>query len=258
MQAGEEYDEAMVAALELLWGDGFLSPGGPAEIAEILSGTSIAGKTVLDIGCGIGGIDLLLAQSYDASQVVGIDVEAPNIDLATKRARQRGLSGRVSYRLVEPGPLPFADGSFDVIFSKDAMIHIPDKEALFRDVFRVLKPGGLFLASDWLRGDDNPASAAMQLYVELEGLSFAMASPQRYEKAMAAAGFQAIEVRDRNAWYLETARKELAQIQGPLQQKLLDLVGAAECDRQTKVWQAMIVVLETGELRPTHLKAKRP
>src|SRR5579859_556937 len=74
MQPGEEYDEAMVAALELLWGEGFLSPGGPAEIAEILKGGSIAGKSVLDIGCGIGGIDLLLATQYNATRVIGIDI----------------------------------------------------------------------------------------------------------------------------------------------------------------------------------------
>jgi phosphoethanolamine N-methyltransferase len=258
MQAGEEYDEAMVAALELLWGEGFLSPGGPAEIAEILEGSSITGKTVMDIGCGIGGIDLLLATSYGAAQVTGIDVEAPNIALASKRAAARGLADRVAYRLVEPGPFPFADASFDVVFSKDAMIHIFDKEALFRDVFRVLKPGGLFLASDWLRGDDQLASAEMERYVGLEGLSFAMASPQRYETAMRAAGFQDVEVRDRNAWYLATARNELKEINGRFHARLVELVGAAETDRQTQVWEAMIVVLESGELRPTHLKAKRP
>jgi ubiquinone/menaquinone biosynthesis C-methylase UbiE len=177
MQPGEEYDDAMVAALELFWGEGFLSPGGPAEVGEILKDTSIAGKTVLDIGCGIGGIDLLLAGFYDAAHVTGIDIEAPNIALATKRAMQRGLATRVDYQLVQPGPLPFPDRSFDVIFSKDAMIHIADKEALFSDIFRVLKPGGLLLASDWLRGDDKPATAEMRHYVDLEGLSFAMASP---------------------------------------------------------------------------------
>ncbi|HEX9448558.1 MAG TPA: methyltransferase domain-containing protein [Dongiaceae bacterium] len=258
MQPGEEYDEAMVAALELVWGDGFLSPGGPAEIAEILKGSSIAGKRVLDIGCGIGGVDLLLVEAYDAAHVTGIDIEAPNITLASKRAEQRGLADCVSYRLVEPGPLPFPDASLDVVFSKDAMIHIPDKDALFEDVFRVLRPGGLFLASDWLRGDDKPASTEMQHYVGLEGLSFVMASPARYAQAMERAGFSAIEIRDRNGWYLETAQYELAQIRGPLHDQLVGLVGAAETDRQTQVWEAMLVVLKSGELRPTHLKAKRP
>jgi phosphoethanolamine N-methyltransferase len=258
MQQGEEYDGAMVTALELLWGEGFLSPGGPAEVAEILKDTSIAGKAVLDIGCGIGGIDLLLAKTYDAALVIGIDIEAPNIDFARKRAAQVGLTDRVSYCLVEPGPFPFPNESFDIVFSKDAMIHIADKESLFGGIFRILRPGGLLLASDWLRGDDKFASAEMQRYVELEGLSFAMASPGRYQRAMTDAGFEAIEIRDRNAWYLEAARDELAQIQGPLHQRLIDLVGESETARQEQVWEAMLVVLASGELRPTHLKARRP
>jgi len=254
--APAEYGEAMVAGLELIWGEGFLSPGGPAEVAEILAGSSIAGAHVLDIGCGIGGIDLLLAETYGAASVLGIDVEAPNIELAAERARRRGLADRVTYRSVAPGPLPLAPASFDVVFSKDAVIHIADKEAFFTEVARVLRPGGLFVASDWLRADDGPPSAAMQRYVGLEGLSFAMASPARYRRAMAAAGFGDIEVRDRNAWYAATARHELADLRGPLRAQLLAVVGEAETDRTTSIWEAMLAVLDSGELRPTHLKGR--
>jgi len=246
-----------VAGLELIWGEGFLSPGGPAEVAEILVGSSIAGAHVLDIGCGIGGIDLLLAESYGAASVLGIDVETTNIELAAERARWRGLADRVAYRIVTPGPLPLESASFDVVFSKDAMIHIADKEALFAEVARVLRPGGLFVASDWLRADDDPPSAAMQRYVELEGLSFAMASPARYHRAMAAAGLRDIEIRDRNAWYAATARRELAQLRGPLRPRLVEAVGEAETDRATGIWEAMLPVLDSGELRPTHLKGRK-
>ena len=55
-----EYGMAMVGALELIWGEGFLSPGGPEEVAETLAGRDIRDAEVLDIGCGIGGVDLLL------------------------------------------------------------------------------------------------------------------------------------------------------------------------------------------------------
>jgi ubiquinone/menaquinone biosynthesis C-methylase UbiE len=253
-----EYGEAMVAALELVWGEGFMSPGGPEEVAQIFGGMTIRGAEVLDIGCGIGGIDLLLAETYQAGHVVGIDIEAENIDLATARARRRGLGDRVSYRTVDDGPLPFAGERFDVVFSKDSIVHVVDKEALFRDIYRVLRPGGLFIASDWLRSDDNPASPDMQRYIESEGLSFAMASPAHYKKAMTAAGLHVVEIADRNAWYAKTARAELDAIRGPLRRRLIEIVGEAETDRQTLVWERMLVVLDSGELRPTHLKARKP
>jgi ubiquinone/menaquinone biosynthesis C-methylase UbiE len=253
-----EYGDAMVAALELIWGEGFLSPGGPEEVAAALAGRDIRGAAVLDIGCGIGGIDLLLAERFGAAKVTGIDVEGDNIKRARRRAERRDLAGRVGYRLVEPGPLPFEPASFDVVFSKDSIIHIPDKEPLFADVFRVLRPGGRFIASDWLRVDDGPPSAEMERYVEAEGLSFAMGSPARYRRALEQAGFRDVETRDRNDWYAGTARAELAALDGPLRRRLVEIVGGAEADRQILVWRRMIVVLDSGELRPTHLYGRKP
>ncbi len=256
--AGGEYGEAMVAALELIWGEGFLSPGGPEEVAAILAGRDIRGARVLDIGCGIGGIDLLLAERFGAAKVVGIDVEGENIERARRRAAQKGLAGRVSYRRVEPGPLPFPAASFDVVFSKDAIIHVPDKESLFAEAFRLLEPGGRLMASDWLRRDDRPPSPEMERYIAAEGLSFAMASAERYRRALEAAGFRQVETRDRNAWYAARAREELAALSGPLRGRLFELVGEAEAERQILVWRRMLVVLETGELRPTHLYGEKP
>ena len=254
-----EYGMAMVGALELIWGEGFLSPGGPAEVTETLAGRDIRGAEVLDIGCGIGGVDLLLVERFGAARVVGIDVEEPNLTLARRRAAEKGLAQRVSYQVIEakPGPLPFPAASFDVVFSKDALIHIPDKEALFSDIHRLLRPGGRFIASDWLRSDDNPPSPAMERYIASEGLSFAMASPARYRRAMEQAGFRAIDIRDRNAWYAALARTELAAISGPLHARLIELVGEDETKREAFIWSCMIPVLESGELRPTHLYGEK-
>lgn len=62
-------------------------------------------------------------------------------------------------------------------------MHIPDKHALARDVFRVLAPGGWFVVSDWLIGHDGEPSPEMREYVAVEGLDFGMASPSRYADA---------------------------------------------------------------------------
>ena len=52
-----EYDAGMLALLQIIWGDGFLSPGGPDEVARLLEGSDIGDCEVLDIGCGLGAID---------------------------------------------------------------------------------------------------------------------------------------------------------------------------------------------------------
>jgi ubiquinone/menaquinone biosynthesis C-methylase UbiE len=256
--APAEYDDRLIAFLETVWGDGFLSPGGPEEVDLVLAGVALAGLRVLDFGCGTGGIACHLVAAHGAAHVTGIDVEAPVLAHARHRAQRRGLAARTAFVKVEPGPLPFSDATFDAVFSKDAMIHVPDKEALFADLFRVLRPGGVIAASDWLSGGDGPPSPEMAAYVEQEGLSFGMASPRRSAAALEAAGFAEIDVVDRNPWYRDLARAELARLEGPLYEAASAAAGRAVVDKNIETWRRMIVVLNAGELRPTHLRARKP
>ncbi len=166
---------------------------------------------------------------------------------------------RVSGRLkVAPGPLPFPPGSFDVVFSKDSIVHIADKHALMLEVFRVLKPGGRFIASDWLIGHDHAPSAEMSAYIAAEGLDFGMASALRYQDAMRSAGFVDVSTTSRNAWYRETARQELERLRGPLGAAAAGIVGRDFVEQNILIWSRMIPVLESGEHCPTHLRARKP
>ena len=213
---------------------------------------------MLDIGCGSGGIALHLVDRHGAGHVTGFDVERPVIAAARRRAQQRGLSDRADFVQAPPGPLPFADGVFDVVFSKDALLHVPDKDAIFREIFRVLKPGGVFAASNWMIGHDGEPSPDMKAYVEAEGLSFSMASPERYRSAMQRAGFADVTVTDRNPWYREVARAELARLKGPLYGTVAAAVGKDYLDKNIRTWEAMQKVLDSGEHRPTHLRGWKP
>ncbi len=256
--AEPEYDAAAIRFLEAMWGEGYLSPGGPEEVDRVVEGLSLKGKTVLDVGCGAGGITLHLVSRHGAAHATGFDVEEPVIDTARRRAAMQGLDDRVGFVQAAPGPLPFADASFDVVFSKDALLHVPDKDSLFAEIFRVLKPGGVFAASNWMISHDGDPSPEMKAYVAAEGLSFAMASPARYAEAMRRAGLIDITVRDRNPWYREVAREELARLKGPLYRQAAEAVGAAYVDKNIRTWEAMQKVLDSGEHRPTHLRGWRP
>jgi ubiquinone/menaquinone biosynthesis C-methylase UbiE len=250
------YGDKQIRFLEAVWGEGFLSPGGVDEIDLVLHGIDIEGMRVLDIGCGCGGAAFHLLRHHGASEVTGIDIEPLVIDRATELAQTYGLAETARFLTVEPGPLPFESGSVDVIFSKDAFLHIPDKETLMRDCARVLRPGGVIAASDWMRIDDNPPSPAMLDYIKSEGLDMHMCSLDRYRKALASAGFEDISLRDRNDWYKAKAREELAQLKGPLRAKIVDLVGTDEADEVTEIWAKMARMLDLGEHRPGHFSAR--
>jgi phosphoethanolamine N-methyltransferase len=194
----ELYGTQHIAFLEAIWGEGYLSPGGPDEVARVLERLDLTGKRVLDIGCGSGAITLSLAVDHGAALVVGVDVEAPACEAARARITAAGAADRLTIQQVSPGPFAFGDMIFDVVFSKDSIIHLPDKDFLAREVFRVLRPGGWFAASDWLISHDNTPSPEMAAHIKLEALEFAMASPARHRDAFAGAGFSEVGLRNRN------------------------------------------------------------
>jgi phosphoethanolamine N-methyltransferase len=138
------------------------------------------------------------------------------------------------------------------------MVHIADKEALFAEIFRVLRSGGIVAAGDWMSSTDGPFSAAMTDYLELEGLGFGIRSPARYYSAMVQAGFRDIRMIDRNEWYRQLAHREYDAVAGPLYDQLVARVGKAFLDHEIEVWRALTVVVDSGELRPGHLRARRP
>ncbi len=253
----DEYGDEFVARLELIYGTGFLSPGGAAEVQALLEKFDLGNCEVLDIGCGSGGVDILLVEQHGASKVVGIDVEQPLIDRAIKLAQEKDLQKNLEFILVDPGPLPFNDESFDVVFSKDAIIHIPDKSSLYSDVYRVLKPGGRFIASDWLKSGDGELKA-LQEFLDASFFSAKMETPATSTSLLEATGFMEVQVRDRTTWLCEETRRDNELVTGSLKKQAIELLGPDKYESWLRVRSSLLAALESKELRPSHLIAKKP
>ena len=115
----DEYDDNMVTMLELIWGEGYMAPGGPGNVAKMLSGIDTTDKHILDIGCGIGGPAFEMARKHSAN-VIGIDLEAPLVARAMQDAADLGLSDKCTFKTVTAGALPFDSESFDIVISAGA------------------------------------------------------------------------------------------------------------------------------------------
>jgi len=254
-----QYPQHFVDRLEILWGEGFLSPGGAEEVRAIVKGVNLAEKSVLDIGCGTGGVDFVLAGDLNAGRVVAIDVEPALVDRARTRleSSHSDLAAQLDFQVVSPGPLMWHDATFDVVFSKDAMIHIPDKSAMCREVLRVLKPGGVFAASDWL-GGENMNSPEWQRFRELGHLDFTMATAVETETMLREAGFVSVTSVDRHGWYSKLTKQEVRDLEGPLRERLLEVVDEDLYHQWLEVRRALRDAVNVGALRPTHLRGFKP
>ena len=253
----EEYGDTFVAGLEWMWGEGFLSPGGAEEVARIVAGAPIAGARVLDVGCGLGAIDILLVERFGAAHVTGIDVEAPLVVRAAARVDAAGRSDRISVRRVSPGRFPFEDRAFDVVFSKDSMIHIPDKPALYAEVHRVLVPGGWMVVGDWF-GNGLEPTPAMREWLDAVGLTFTLESIEASAAQAAVCGFVDVRWRDRNAWYAKAMAEEIATLSGENYPRLVERLGAKAAAQRLESSTKKKAVVDGGELRPGHLRARKP
>ncbi len=250
-----EYPDEMIAMLEIIWGTGFMAPGGEGNIANLVEGLDVRDQRILDIGCGIGGPAFVLAEKYGA-YVVGIDIEPELIERAQLRAKELKLDSRCEFLLVEPGPMIFPDESFDVVSSSGVIMQIEDKQQVFAEALRVLKPGGVLTSYDWMK-PEGEFSEEMLYWFKMERLTYGMKTFAEYETLLRDAGFTEIQLSDRSDWYRRKVKDEYEKIRTQLYPRMLQRLGKEEADHFVENWRAMKVVCEKGDVFQGYYRARK-
>jgi arsenite methyltransferase len=194
-QAGQIPEEALLASLGC---------GNPTALAKLN-----AGETVLDLGSG-GGIDVLLSAKRvgPTGKAYGLDMTDEMLALANENKRKSGIEN-VEFLKGEIEHIPLPDASVDVIISNCVINLSADKDAVIREAFRVLKPGGRFAVSDVVtRGEMLPEiRQSVLLWV---GCVAGAMEEDEYRSKLKSAGFEQIELEPTRVYRVEDAREFLA------------------------------------------------
>ena len=174
-----------------------LGCGNPLAFASLKEG-----EVVLDLGSG-GGLDSFLAANIvgKKGRVIGVDMTPEMIERARENAR-KGNYTNVEFRLGEIENLPLADNHVDVVISNCVINLVPDKRRAFREVFRVLKPGGRLMISDLVLLRELPDFIKNSVEAYIGCLSGAVMKDE-YLEAIKAAGFQGVRIVDETFFPIE-------------------------------------------------------
>jgi len=190
----------------MIFGEHYVSTGGAATTEDLCArlGASLRpGARVLDVGSGIGGAAFHLAEAYGA-KVTGIDLAEEMVNIALERAAQLGISESVKFLLGDVLETSFAE-PFDIIWSRDAFMHIPDKPRLFSRLYQLMAKGGRLVITDYARGQA-PGSPEFESYIHKTG--YHVIEPREYGRLLAAAGFVGVVVVDATAHFIEILESE--------------------------------------------------
>lgn len=254
---GTFYTDELVENLQYRFGTGFLSPGGVTELRLMFDGVPVENRSIVDFGCGLGGYDVELVRELSAAHVTGVDIEPDLLAEAQSRASSAGLDDRLSFDHVAEPPLPYDEGHFDIAFSKDAIVHLPDKAAVLAELYRLTKPGGWLVLADWF-GADAPMTPEMRTWASDGEETFHMASLGEMASLARGHGFTTRDIVDRNAWFQEFCRDELARLEGPLFDTYTRRFGHDQARRSVANARARLQLAEQGQLRPGYVRACKP
>ena len=241
-----QYSRTSILRYEKIFGKDYISTGGPATtdyLCELLGDKLQPGVKVLDVGSGIGGAAFHLAREYGAI-VTGVDLSPEMTDLALDAASHSGVSSQVNFLLADVLETDF-DEPFDVVWSRDALMHVHDKKRLFAKLYSLLDDGGQLVITDYARGP-KPGTPEFEAYAKSTG--YHLVEPAVYGKFLEDAGFVDVMVEDATAKFTQILKDEPVKLAAN-REDFLNSFSETDLDYLVDRWAMKVRFCDAGDMK---------
>lgn len=193
-----------------------------------------------------------MAKTYGV-EVLGMDLSSNMVEIAMERAVIE-KNPQVQFEIADATRRIFPEASFDVVYSRDTILHISDKEALFKRFCSWLKPGGKLLITDYCCGEQ-PWSPVFEEYVKQRG--YILYTPEGYGQLLKKAGFVRVQALDRTEQFVQVLNKELARTQ-EMKQEFLESFSEEDYNYIIEGWKEKLHRCSLGDQRWGLFLAEKP
>ncbi|MBT4446318.1 methyltransferase domain-containing protein [archaeon] len=239
------YNSRSIKRSEEMYGTGWQSPGGEEIVASFASRLQVGpGKSVMDIGSGLGGALFYLAKEHQMN-CLGVDYSQVMVDLSTKKSIENGLSDKVKFRQGDITEVNLERNAVDLVWSRDAILYIQDKEAVFANAYKTIKSGGELFVTDFLRGD-RELSPEFKGY--LKDCAYHLDTFSDYQRTLADAGFTNIRRENVTPDFIRTLRNDRVRLEAK-KDDFLTRFNIDDFSYLMDRWQGKIDMCEAGELQ---------
>lgn len=237
----KQYSVAGILKYEKIFGSGFISTGGRDSTEKFLKELNLQpNQRVLDVGCGIGGGNFLMARDYGA-EVFGLDLSTNMVGIAWDRA-QENQDLKVHFEIGDVTRHDYPNEYFDVIYSRDTILHIADKKSLFGQFKRWLRPGGRVFITDYTCGP-KPWSDEFTAYVEQRG--YELLTVEEYGNIFKELGFVNVRAEDKTDTFVYYLNYELEKID-KIKESFIQEYSQQEYDYLIQGWKEKLVRCSQG------------
>lgn len=240
-----QYSRNSILRYERIFGPTFISTGGAETTNEFCKKLDLQpGQKILDVGCGIGGSAFHMAKLYGA-EVRGVDLSTNMITIALENQAklEDDVKTKICLEITDITKATYPEESFDVIYSRDTLLHIGDKEILFANFLKWLKPGGKLLISDYCRGDQEHSERFLR-YVAQRG--YHLLTVPDYGAILSKVGFKDVEAKDVTDYFVDILHREMKFFEGQKEEFIRDFT-ADDYNEILQGWQDKVERCKDGD-----------